>query len=75
MGHNSSPRDYGAMDRLGNQGDCMSYAFVVLSIFLNGNPVMPEKKFYGEHAWDICEVLRDEINEQGRLEARCTMAR
>ena len=53
----------------------MSYAFVVLSIFLNGNPVMPEKKFYGEHAWDICEVLRDEIIEQGRLEARCTMAR
>ena len=52
----------------------MSYAFVVLSIFLNGNPIQ-EQKIEGPQAWEICEVLRDEIIEQGRLEARCTMAR
>ena len=52
----------------------MAYAFVVLTLFLNGNPIQ-EEKIEGPQAWEICEGLRDEINEQGRLEARCTISR
>lgn len=49
-------------------------AIVVLTVFLNGQPI-DEKKIQTAQAWEVCEIVRDEIIEQGRLEARCTMAR
>ena len=55
-----------------SKGVNMTYTVIVLSIFLNGQP-FKEEKITGPHAWEICEILRDDINQSNtKLEARCT---